>query len=84
MSFIAQRVWFFFALFLPQKLILISFEILDLCNNFCIYVFKCHRRIAVFVNVNYSLLTENGKFNKMANLLADENDVSIKVATFNG
>ena len=35
-------------------------------------------------NVNYSLLTENGKFNKMANLLADENDVSIKVATFNG
>ena len=35
-------------------------------------------------NVNYHLLTEDGKFNEMAFLLADENDISIKVAIFSG
>ena len=35
-------------------------------------------------NVNYHLTTQDGKYNKLAFLLADENDVSIKVATFKG
>ena len=34
--------------------------------------------------VNYHLLTPNGKFNLMAELLADENDLVINVATFKG
>ncbi|MCL2521956.1 MAG: putative DNA binding domain-containing protein [Erysipelotrichales bacterium] len=33
---------------------------------------------------NYALLTKEGKFNLLANLLADENDISIKVVTFAG
>ena len=33
---------------------------------------------------NTGLKLENGKYNKMANLLADKNDISIKVVTFKG
>lgn len=35
-------------------------------------------------NINYHLVTQQGKYNKMAFLLADENDISIKVAVFKG
>ena len=35
-------------------------------------------------NVNYHLITQEGKYNKLAFLLADENDISIKVAIFKG
>lgn len=35
-------------------------------------------------NINYHLVTQEGKYNKMAFLLADENDISIKVAVFKG
>lgn len=35
-------------------------------------------------NINYHLVTQDGKYNKMAFLLADENDISIKVAVFKG
>ena len=34
--------------------------------------------------VNNNLLLENGKYNYMAELLADKNDISIKVVTFKG